>query len=287
MIDTLIRRGVEGGPFPLPDLPMTPGREVAGVVDAVGESVDAGWSGRRVVAHLGQASGGYAQLAIASTTALHEIPSAMPADVAVAMIGTGRTAVGILEIAELNPKDVVLVTAAAGGLGSLFVKAAERLGAMVVGVAGGAAKTEQVRALGASVAIDYLQADWPDRAWEAVAGRLPTVVLDGVGGSAGRAAVDLLADGGRLVQFGRSSGESSLIDPADLATRWIEVLADAIGLRLMQRPGGLRERESRALEKAAAGDWEPLLQRFPLARADAAHAAIESRATVGKTVLVS
>ena len=118
------------------------------------------------------------------------------------------------------------------------------------------------------------------------AGPPPTVVLDGAGGSAGRAALHLFADGGRLVQFGRSSGDSSLTAPADLARRGIVVLADAIGPRLIQRPGGLRELETTALGKAAAGDWAPLLQRFPLGRADAAHAAIEARATIGKTVLV-
>src|ERR687888_2660669 len=58
LLDTTIRAGVSGGPFPLPSLPMTPGREVAGVVDEVGSAVDPVWLGRRVVAHLGQASGG-------------------------------------------------------------------------------------------------------------------------------------------------------------------------------------------------------------------------------------
>src|SRR5687768_1652476 len=54
-VDTTIRSGASGGPFELPELPQIPGREVAGVVDEVGEGVDAGWQGRRVVAHLGVA----------------------------------------------------------------------------------------------------------------------------------------------------------------------------------------------------------------------------------------
>src|SRR3712207_1669291 len=90
LLDTSIRRGESGGPFPLPGLPMTPGREVAGVVDAVGEGVDQGWLGRRVVAHLGQASGGYAELAVVDVVSVHEVPAGVGFEAAVAMIGTGR-----------------------------------------------------------------------------------------------------------------------------------------------------------------------------------------------------
>src|SRR3954469_23091452 len=75
LIDTSIRAGRSGGPFPLPALPMTPGREVAGRV--VGD-------GRRVVAHLGQAAGGYASLAVAPVAALHE--HSLDPSVAVALI---------------------------------------------------------------------------------------------------------------------------------------------------------------------------------------------------------
>jgi NADPH2:quinone reductase len=117
LIDTKLRGGVQMGPLPLPELPAIPGREVAGVVDRVGSGVDDAWVGRRVVAHLGAASGGYAELAVAPLTSSHEIPGHVSFDVAVAMIGTGRTAVGILEVAALTGDDVVLVPAAAGGLG--------------------------------------------------------------------------------------------------------------------------------------------------------------------------
>jgi NADPH2:quinone reductase len=284
LIDTVIRRGVQRGPYPLPELPMTPGREVSGVVDSAGSGAES-WSGRRVVAHLGQASGGYAERAVAPAGALHEIPDGMAADVAVAMIGTGRTAVGILELAELTPADVVLVTAAAGGLGALFVQAAERLGATAVGLAGGPAKIERVRALGASLAVDYLQPGWPDRVREALRDRLPTVALDGVGGALGRAVAGLLAHGGRLVRFGSLSGEAEQVDPGELAARGIAVV-QALGRPFTQRPGGMRDLDATALANAAEGLWTPLVQRFPLARADAAHTAIETRATVGKVVLV-
>lgn len=153
LVDTTIRRG-QAGPMPLPELPMTPGREVAGVVDAVGIGVDEPWLGRRVVAHLGPASGGYAATALAPAAALHALPPGLDAPAAVAMIGTGRTALGILDTAALGA-DVVLVTSAAGGMGALFVQAARAAGARVVGLAGGPAKLDRVRALGATAAIDY------------------------------------------------------------------------------------------------------------------------------------
>jgi len=155
LIDTKLRAGIKMGPLPLPDLPAIPGREVAGVVDGVGLGVDDGWVGRRVVAHLGAASAGYAERAVVSVQALHEVPENVGFDVAVAMIGTGRTALGILDVAALTGDDVVLVTAAAGGMGTLFVQAAQNAGAAVVGVAGGPEKFEGVRPLGSDVAADH------------------------------------------------------------------------------------------------------------------------------------
>ena len=92
LIDTALRAGRPMGPLPLPELPTIPGREVAGVVDAVGPKVDEQWVGRRVVAHLGPASGGYAELAVRETEALRALPDGLADDAAVAMIGTGRTA---------------------------------------------------------------------------------------------------------------------------------------------------------------------------------------------------
>ena len=124
LLDTTIRSGAGGGPFPLPDLPMTPGREVAGRVDLVGPGVDPAWRGRRVVAHLGMTSGGYASRAVAAVGSVHEVADHVDAPAAVAMIGTGRTAMGILDVADVGAHDVVLVTAAAGGLGTLLVQAA-------------------------------------------------------------------------------------------------------------------------------------------------------------------
>ena len=188
---------------------MTPGREVAGVVDAVGEGVDPAWLGRRAVAHLGQASGGYATRAVREVAAVHEVPSALALPAAVAMIGTGRTALGVLEAAPPGPEDTVLILGAAGGLGALLVQAAKAAGATVVGAAGGRSKVWHVGELGADVAVDYDEPGWAQAAGPA------TLVLDGVGGERGRAALGLLRDGGRIAVFGWSSGEPTALDEAE------------------------------------------------------------------------
>jgi NADPH:quinone reductase len=285
LIDTVLREGRPMGPLALPDLPTIPGREVAGTVDAVGPEVDERWLGRRVVAHLGPASGGYAELAVREAEALHALPDGLADDAAVAMIGTGRTALAILEVARPTADDVVLVTAAAGGLGSLLVQAARNAGATVVGVAGGPAKVDRVRQLGADVAVDYAAAGWSDAVRAALDGRDVTVALDGVGGAIGRGALELLGVGGRLILFGAASGEQIELSVGDLYSRGLTVSA-AIGARIAQRPGGLRALEEQALAAAADGRLLPLVQRFALAQAAAAHTAIQARGTVGKTVLV-
>lgn len=284
LIDTTIRAGAAGLPFPLPELPMTPGREVAGTVDALGDGVDPAWLGRHVVVHLGMASGGYAELAVADVTALHDVPDGLDDAAAVAMLGTGRMTQGILRLAQLTADDVVLVTSAAGGIGTLLVQAARGIGATVVGVAGGPAKTDRVRAAGA-IAVDYREPDWPDEVRAALGDRAVSVVLDGVGGAAGRAAMDLLGPGGRLLMFGWSSGTPIEFGAADLFARGLSATV-AIGAPIVGLPGGLRRLEEDSFAAAAAGRLVPAVTTYPLARAAEAHAALESRATAGKVVLI-
>ncbi|MFI9814671.1 zinc-binding dehydrogenase [Saccharothrix variisporea] len=276
LLDTSIRSGESGGPWPLPELPMTPGREVAGTV--VGG--DPAWRGKRVVAHLGQAGGGYAELAAVNVASLHELPEHVSFEEAVAMIGTGRTAVGVLRIAQLEKDDVVLVTAAAGGLGALFVQEAKAVGATVVGLAS-TAKLGLVRELGADHAVDYTQPDWPD-AVRAEVGEA-SVVLDGVGGAAGRQALELLGIGGRTILFGWSAGEPTRIETLDLYQRGLTA-AVAVGPRIMKGTN-LRELETLSLQALADGRLKPLTTVFRLEDAPQAHAALEGRRTTGKVVL--
>lgn len=282
LIDTAIRAGADRLPFPLPELPTTPGREVAGTVEAVGGGVDPALVGREVVAHLGLAGGGYASRAVAAAGALHEIPAGLDPAVAVAAIGTGRTAVALLEQAAIGPKDVVLVMAAAGGLGGLFLQGARAAGATPVGAAGGPEKVSRARRLGAALAVDYREPDWPARVTETLGERPVTLILDGVGGGAGRAALELLAPGGRILLFGFASGEPTPITTRDLMRLGITA-GWALGAGIS---GHMRALETRALAAASSGQLVPEVgARFPLSEAAAAHRALEARETVGKVVL--
>jgi NADPH2:quinone reductase len=166
-----------------------------------------------------------------------------------------------------------------------LIQAAQNAGAVSVGVAGGPAKVSRVAELGASVAVDYLQRDWPAAVRQSL-DREVTVALDGVGGTIGRQAMELVGVGGRLIMFGWSSGQPMELSAGDLYAGGLTVSA-AIGPRMLQRPGGLRSLETAALAAAANSQLVPHVgQRFPLAQAAAAHRAVETRNTVGKTVLV-
>jgi NADPH:quinone reductase len=284
LLDTVIRKG-GGGPRVMPALPMTPGREVAGVIDQAGPGADGALLGRRVVADLGLASGGYAELALADVGSLRDIPASLDSDQAVAMIGTGRTAMAILEVAEPAAGDVVVITAAAGGIGTLLIQAAGNAGATVIAAAGGPDKTALARDLGAAVTADYLQPDWAQQARAGLPVPGATLVLDGVGGDIGYTAMNLLGVGGRLIMYGQASGNLLPLAAGDLYRLGISAAA-AIGARILQRPGGLADLETQAIQAAAQGHLKPVIgQRYALADAAAAHAAIESRSTTGKTIL--
>ncbi|MGW0117700.1 zinc-binding dehydrogenase [Streptomyces sp. NPDC003327] len=293
LLDTALRQGATG-PFPAPaELPTVPGREVAGTVDALGEGTDPAWLGKRVVAHLGMAPGGYAELAVTDAARLHELPDGLGEAEAVAMIGTGRTTLGILQFTDLGPESVAVVPAAAGGIGTLLVQYARNTGATVIGLAGGPEKVARVRANGADLAVDYTRTDWPDevRAYLADLGRTATVVFDSVGGDTGRAAVDLLGKGGQHLVFGWSGaglhdGEPLTYTPEELAERGI-TSESVLGPVMIQKAGGdIRALELAALAAAADGTLRPAVQRFPLAEAAKAHRALETRGTMGKVVLI-
>ncbi|MFC8505211.1 zinc-binding dehydrogenase [Streptomyces sp. NPDC057411] len=291
LLDTALREGLPG-PFPAPvELPTIPGREVAGTVEALGEGTDPSWLGRRVVAHIGMAPGGYAELTVTDASRLHALPDHLGEAEAVAMIGTGRTTLGILQFTELTPASIAIVPAAAGGIGTLLVQYAKNAGATVIGLAGGPEKVARVRENGADLAVDYRRPDWPDEVRAYLAGRGATVVFDSVGGDTGRAAVDLLGKGGQHLVFGWSGaglhdGEPLTFTEEELADRGI-TSEGVLGPVMLQKAGGdVRNLELAALAAATAGTLRPAVHRFPLAEAAAAHKALETRGTTGKVVLI-
>nr|BFF24062.1 zinc-binding dehydrogenase [Glycomyces mayteni] len=285
LLDTSFRKGAKDSPYPLPDLPAVPGREAAGIVDAVGEGVDPSWLGKRVVAHLGFASGGYAEKAVREVESVHELAEGVDFGEAVAMIGTGRTALLILAVGPVKEDDVVVVPAAAGGLGTLLVQAAKNAGAYVIGLAGGIDKVRQVAANGADAAIDYKAADWTDVLDRALEGREASLFFDSVGGEVGRAVFERLGFGARMVVFGWSAGKATEATVAEIVGRGLAV-SGALGPKLVQRMGGIRALEERSLAELAAGRLRPAVHTFKLAEAAEAHRALENRGTTGKVVLI-
>lgn len=265
------------GPFE-PKPPMVMGNGVGGVVAATGDGVDTGLVGRRVVTSTG-GSGGYAERVAVDAAGLVDVPDGLALDTAVAVMADGRTALLLVRAADLATGDRVLVEAAAGGVGSLLVQLTTAAGARVVAAAGSDAKTALARELGAAVAVDYREPDWADTVRDAVGGL--DVVFDGVGGAIGRTAFGLLGRGGRMLSYGLASGEWAGIPEDEAKERDVSLL------RATATPEELRALTAQALAAAAAGRLRPVVgQRFPLDRAADAHAAIESRATIGKTLLV-
>jgi NADPH2:quinone reductase len=255
------------------ELPLIPGNGVGGTVAAAGTGADPAWVGRRVVSGTG-GSGAYAERVAVDAGGLFEVPDGLALDSAVALLADGRTATMLVAAAAPRASERVLVEAAAGGVGTLLVQLARAAGADVVAAAGGARKLAVARELGASVAIDYREPDWT-----ASAGAVD-VVFDGVGGATGRAAFELLERGGRMLSFGLASGEWAGVPDAVAEARGVTLL------RPRSSPEQMREFTAHALAEAAAGRLRPVIgQRFPLERAADAHAAIEARATIGKTLL--
>jgi NADPH2:quinone reductase len=269
-------RASGAGPFKA-TLPMILGNGVGGVVMAVGAEADQGWVGKRVVSSTG-GSGGYVERAAVEVGGLIEVPDGVELDSAVALLADGRTATLLVRAAGLRGGERVLVEAAAGGVGTLVVQLARAAGARVIAAAGSARKVEVARDLGADVAVDYREPNWTQRVREAVGG--VDVVFDGVGGSIGRSAFELLDRGGRMLSFGLASGEWADISDEAAADRGVTLV------RPRAMPEEMRALTESALAEAAAGRLRPVIgQRFPLDRAADAHAAMQARATVGKTLL--
>ncbi|MBO0687023.1 MAG: zinc-binding dehydrogenase [Candidatus Dormibacteraeota bacterium] len=278
-VETQVRAGRPPNPAMTPDLPAVLGNGVGGVVTAVGPGGDPDLIGRRVISTTG-GRGGYAELAAVDTATLIAVPDEVGLAEATAILADGRTALSLMQRAPVRDGQVVLVEAAAGGVGALLVQLARRSGGRVVAAAGSPRKLEVARELGAMVTVDYTQPSWTEQL-RADPGGLD-LVFESVGGAIGRAAFELVRPGGRLVAFGAASGSFSGVTDAEAAHRQVTVVrGGAI------TPSEMVALSRAALEQMAAGDLRPVIgQTFPLEQAAAAHAAIEGRATLGKTLLV-
>lgn len=278
-VETQIRAGRAPNPAMAPRLPAVLGNGVGGVVASVGREADPALVGRRVVTSTG-GSGGYAERVAVDAAGLICVPDELELADAVALLADGRTALSLMRGAAVRSGEAVLVEAAGGGVGSLLVQMARNAGARVVAAAGGRRKLELAEALGAGVVVDYSEPGWAGRARTGLGG--VDVVFDGVGGEIGRAAYDLVRPGGRFCAFGMASGMFTRVTDDEAAQRGVTVVRGA-----MMTPEESRDLSRAALGEAATGRLRPVVgQTFSLERAADAHAAIERRDTLGKTLLL-
>lgn len=251
-----------GSPIAPPStFPMVLGNGVAGYVE---QAQNKNWLGKRVVAPL-NGSGGYASLAIANETDLQEVPEHRDLKTAAALIADGRTALGLHQAARIKPQDVVVVTAAAGGVGSLLVQLAKASGARVIGLAGSVEKLNHVMT---DRKINYRDERLDERV---------DVVFDGVGAGLTPVLFQNVNPGGRYLPHGAAGGSFGRIDASEAERRQIEVIPLA---KIGASPDSLK----RAL---ADQRLKPLIgQTYPLEQAAQAHRNIEQRTAIGKSLLL-
>jgi NADPH:quinone reductase len=278
--DTERRRAV----FDPPELPWIPGREAAGVIDVVGEGVDPALVGARVAYYSRRPGGSYAELATVAVDELLHFPDSVPFATMAAVPVQGLTAWGLVHfVAAVRPGDVVLLHAAAGGVGQLAVQLARRAGARVLGTVSTDEKAAIVCRLGAEP-LRYGD-DLAERVRAATGGRGADVVLDSVGRATHAASLAAVAAFGQVIFFGDASGPVPPIDVEALYARSTRV--GAFNLRLDDAPARWAEAKRALVDVVASGALSIDVSRaLPLAAAAEAHHALESRASFGKIVLL-
>jgi len=270
-----------------PALPAVLGGDVVGRVGAVGSGVSTAVVGDRVGAFV--VGGAYADLVLADASVLVPVPVGLDAGQATVLPGTGPIAAGLLDVGRLAPGEIVLVHAAAGGVGHLAVQLARAGGAgLVLATASSPAKRAFAAAHGADAVVDYTAPDWTGRIRALTGGRGVDLVLDGVGGDTLTAGIELLAPGGRLVFYGSAGGGRTV--PAISALALLG-LRSVIGFNLsawrQAAPERYRVRLAELTEQLLSGRVRAEVHaRFGLADAGRAHSVLEARAQQGRVVLI-
>ncbi|WP_369777264.1 zinc-binding alcohol dehydrogenase family protein [Streptomyces sp. R33] len=254
--------------------PISFGGEVAGEIVAAGAGVTAFGVGDRVTGLC--FADAYAEFAVLTTAMTSRIPDGASSVEAVALVRSGLVARGAYEAARMEPGESVLVTAAAGAVGTLALQYAKAGGAArVVAAVSSADKADFVRGLGADEVVLYEDVDW---------GAPYDVILDGVGGDLLGPAVRALATGGRLVAFSSGGGT---VEAYELLVRG----ASMIGFQMRAIAFGNPELYDRWLRELwqmrDAGTLRTAVhEEIPLGEAARAHTLIEQRRNLGKVVLI-
>jgi len=267
------------------DLPLTPGSEAAGTVEAVGPNVTEVAPGQRVA--YAMARGSYAEYALVPASLLVPIPDGLDFETAAAVMLQGMTAHYLTHSTfALKPGDACLVHAAAGGAGGLTVQMAKMLGARVFGTVSTEEKARIAREHGADEAILYTQQDFEMEVKRLTGGRGVDVVYDSVGKTTFDKSLNSLRPRGMMVLFGQSSGPVPPFDANILNGKGSLFLTrPSLGHYVLTREE-LLWRAGDVLSWVANGKLKLRVDRsYPLAEAARAHEDLESRKTAGKLLL--
>ncbi len=282
-IDVYHRTGL----YPLPPLPAIPGLEGAGIVEALGEGVGEVATGDRV-AYAGLPPGAYTEVRTIPAHRLVKLPESISTHQGAAMMLKGMTARYLLRgCYDVKAGDIILIHAAAGGVGLIVCQWAKHLGATVIGTVGSAEKAELARTHGCNHTIIYTEEDFVVRVKEVTDGRGVDVVYDSVGQSTFMQSLDCLRPMGMMVSFGQASGS---IPPLDIA------ILSAKGSLFLTRPSLMAYTAEREDLLAHAQDLFDVVEMgvvridvkltYPLADAAQAHRDLEGRKTTGSTILI-
>lgn len=278
-VDIYQRRGT----YPRP-LPFIPGLEGAGLVEEIGEGVTNVKPGDRV-AYTGQ-PGSYAEASLVQAGSLIPLPEAMSFEQGAAFPLQGMTAHYLIhEYRKPRSGDVVLIHAAAGGMGLLLVQWARHLGARVIGTVSTEEKAKAARQGGATDVIRYTEQDFVAETKRLTNGHGADLIIDGVGKTTFKGNLEAAALRGHIVIFGASSGPADPIVPNSLMVRSLSLSGGSLQNYLLTREE-LMCRANDVIEGIENG-WLKLriFRILPLAEAAEAHRLLENRQTIGKILL--
>jgi len=281
-IDVYHRSGL----YPLPAMPAIIGMEGAGVIEAVGDGVTDLTLGDRVAYACGPV-GAYAALRVAPAAQMVRIPSGISDEIAASIMLKGMTAQYLLhDTAPVRAGDVVLVHAAAGGVGLLLCQWAKYLGCTVIGTVSTEAKAELAAANGCDHTIITRSGDFAAQVKEITGGKGCRVIYDGVGRDSFAGSMEALALCGRLVSYGQASGPIEPISPPMLSAKSATISRPVLFHYTAQRPDLLRIANALfdVIGSGAVKVGTPA--RYSLADAAKAHSDLEGRRTTGQLVLI-
>jgi NADPH2:quinone reductase len=271
-----------------PELPFTPGVELCGEVTAVGQGVDPGRVGERVIGNPVLPHGALAAYTLMTADEAYPAPEALDDAEAAALHIAYQTAwFALHRRAGLKPGESVLVHAAAGGVGSAAVQVAKAAGARVIGVVGGAAKAEAARELGADLVVDRTSEDFVVAVKQATGGRGADVVFDPVGGGAYTGSAKCVAFEGRIVVVGFAGGTVPAPPLNHVLVKNYAILGLHWGLYKVHDPASVVAAHEELCRLAGQGVVKPLIsERIGLERAAQGLTALGAGRTIGRVVVL-